>query len=635
MALLSLVAFLGTGLAVDAAATGAVLVALGLVGAILVPLRRRIRQRSWASAGASLDFANSVSELGALGLEMQTFGVRHRFAERIDELNHETTDTQRRVQTLTGSLAPIYLALAYAAVLAGVGVLMVVGSEDLAVIGAVILLMLRSLSYGQQLASAAGSIAANAPFLDRIHDTVQRYNASPAATGDIIPAAVTPLVARDVDFEYLAGRPALSGVSFRIDTGDVVGVIGPSGAGKSTLAQLLLGLLEPVRGSLQAGEVDLRDVDRDWWSRRIAFVAQDAVLFTGTVAENIRFFRDGISDAAVRRAATPGQRPRPTSRRFPTASTATSASAAASSRAGSDNGCPSPGRSPGTPSSSCSTSPPRLWTARARRSSATPWAACTGKVTVVIIAHRMSTLEICDRIMVIEGGRMTAFSSPSALREDSDFYQNAMAVAGISAGPESLGRAAPVRHRLPRTRRRRDLPRGNGARARRPGRRPPRAAPRGPARPGAAAGGSGSRGPSHATSGGGAARATSGRSCEVARRGLADPGPHHALRGGRRGTRRRPACSGSRLRPASSTTRTARRTTPRSNPAKLHAARTLDAATARFATSLPRHLGAPSPTPSPPGCGIARGTGRRSSRAAATPGRSPSGRQRPRTAPDG
>ena len=51
-------------------------------------------------------------------------------------------------------------------------VLTVVGSDDLAVIGAVILLMLRSLSYGQQLASAAGAIAANAPFLDRIHETV-------------------------------------------------------------------------------------------------------------------------------------------------------------------------------------------------------------------------------------------------------------------------------------------------------------------------------------------------------------------------------------------------------------------------------------------------------------------------------
>ena len=58
-----------------------------------------------------------------------------------------------------------------------------------------------------------------------------------------------------------------------------------------------------------------------------------------------------------------------------------------------------------------------------------------GQVTSVIIAHRMSTLDLCDRIMVIEGGRMTAFSSPSALREDSDFYQNAMAVAGISASP--------------------------------------------------------------------------------------------------------------------------------------------------------------------------------------------------------
>ena len=55
-----------------------------------------------------------------------------------------------------------------------------------------------------------------------------------------------------------------------------------------------------------------------------------------------------------------------------------------------------------------------------------------GRVTVVIIAHRMSTLDICDRIMVIEAGRMTAFDTPAALHRDSDFYQNAMAVAGIS-----------------------------------------------------------------------------------------------------------------------------------------------------------------------------------------------------------
>ena len=84
-----------------------------------------------------------------------------------------------------------------------------------------------------------------------------------------------------------------------------------------------------------------------------------------------------------------------------------------------------------------STSPPPRSTARARRLIRDTLGDLHGEVTVVIIAHRMSTLEICDRIMVIEGGRMTAFGSPSSLRHDSDFYQNAMAVAGISDGTET------------------------------------------------------------------------------------------------------------------------------------------------------------------------------------------------------
>ena len=143
-ALLSLVAFVVTGLVVDAASTAAVLVALALVGAVLRPLRQRIRHRAGASAQANLRFANAVSELGALGLEMQTFGVRGRFSDRIDELTEETTATQRRVQTANGALPLIYMSLAYAAVLVGVAVLALVGFDDLAVIGAVILLMASS-----------------------------------------------------------------------------------------------------------------------------------------------------------------------------------------------------------------------------------------------------------------------------------------------------------------------------------------------------------------------------------------------------------------------------------------------------------------------------------------------------------
>ena len=79
-------------------------------------------------------------------------------------------------------------------------------------------------------------------------------------------------------------------------------MIGPSGAGKSTLAQVLLGLRAPT-GSVTVGGTELSQVDRCWWTRRVSFVPQDPVLFTGTITENIRFFRDDIDDEDLRRAA--------------------------------------------------------------------------------------------------------------------------------------------------------------------------------------------------------------------------------------------------------------------------------------------------------------------------------------------
>jgi ABC-type multidrug transport system fused ATPase/permease subunit len=58
--------------------------------------------------------------------------------------------------------------------------------------------------------------------------------------------------------------------------------------------------------------------------------------------------------------------------------------------------------------------------------------ALRGKVMVVIIAHRMSTLDMCDRIMVVEGGHVVAFDTPEVLRRNSDFYRQALALSGIA-----------------------------------------------------------------------------------------------------------------------------------------------------------------------------------------------------------
>ncbi len=432
--LLSLLAFLATGLVVNALSTLAVLLALALVGGVLNPLRRWIRRRAGESARANLDFANAVSELGSLGLEMQTFGVVDRFADRIDHLTLRTTAAQRRVAVGTGSMPVIYISLAYAAVLAAISVLALIGYSNLAALGAIVLLMLRSLSYGQQLASASASLASSLPFLDRVGQTVERYEDSPAERGGTVPSAVAPLEARDLGYAYVPDRPALRDVSFTIELGEVIGVIGPSGAGKSTLAQLLLGLRSPSSGTLSVGGTDVRELDRAWWSRHVGFVAQDALLFTGTVADNIRFFRDGISDATLREAARQANILDDVER-LPQGFE-THLGERGSQLSGGQRQRLSIARAlAGGPELLVLDEPTSALDARSEALIRDAIARLKGTATVVIIAHRLSTLDMCDRIMVIEDGTMTGFDTPVLLHEDSSFYQGAMAAAGIIDRP--------------------------------------------------------------------------------------------------------------------------------------------------------------------------------------------------------
>lgn len=428
---LSLLAFLGTGLLVDPLSTLVLLVALGVIGGVLTPIRRGVRRRSHRYATAGLEFAQAVSELGSLGLEMRTFGTEHRFEEHIDKLADRATRTQRRAQEAEGALPHIYISLAYGGVLAGVAALTSAVSVDLAVVGAVMLLMLRSISYGQQLSTASANIAASLPFLEQVEETVGRYLRSQVASGAVRPSAVTPFEARDVTFAYNQQRTALEGVTFRLEPGEALGVIGPSGAGKSTLAQLLLGLRQPTSGQLTSGGVALPDIEGSWWSGHVAFVPQEAKLATGTVAENIRFFRDGITDAALREAARQANILRDIEalpQGFDT-------------HLGERGGQLSGGQRQrlsiaralvGRPGLLVLDEPTSALDGQSEALIRDALAMLRGQLSFVIIAHRMSTLDICDRIMVIEDGRMTALDTPTALRANNEFYRNALAVAGIA-----------------------------------------------------------------------------------------------------------------------------------------------------------------------------------------------------------
>lgn len=139
--------------------------------------------------------------------------------------------------------------------------------------------------------------------VDRPSDISFAASPTPAAqpTGMFMVEATDLLVThRTADGEEV---PALNGVSFTVSPGEVVGIAGPSGSGKSTLSKALLRLAHPRAGQLRVGGVDIADLARADIGRWVGYVGQDPYLFGGTVADNIAYGAPQATPAAVEQAA--------------------------------------------------------------------------------------------------------------------------------------------------------------------------------------------------------------------------------------------------------------------------------------------------------------------------------------------
>ena len=112
----------------------------------------------------------------------------------------------------------------------------------------------------------------------------------------------------DVTFRYPgAARPTLDHVSFTVPEGSVAGLVGPSGGGKSTAAALIPRFWDVESGSVRIGGVDVRDMDRRELMEQVAFVFQDTRLFKVSVLENIRMARPSATLEEIRSAAHAAQ----------------------------------------------------------------------------------------------------------------------------------------------------------------------------------------------------------------------------------------------------------------------------------------------------------------------------------------
>ena len=180
--------------------------------------------------------------------------------------------------------------------------LVVTGKIHAGLLFANMILGARALQPIDRLVASWDGLMNGARAFERLTTVFEGYQEPRPATA--LPRAKGLLTIEGVNFAPPgAGRFVLQALAFRVEPGEMLGVIGPSGAGKSTLARLLVGVWPPTHGAIRLDGADVHAWDRTDFGRNVGYLPQDTELFPGTVRDNIARFRDDITDEMVVAAA--------------------------------------------------------------------------------------------------------------------------------------------------------------------------------------------------------------------------------------------------------------------------------------------------------------------------------------------
>jgi ABC-type multidrug transport system fused ATPase/permease subunit len=292
------------------------------------------------------------------------------------------------------------------------------------------LVMLRSLSYGQAVQTSVATVIATLPYLDTYGAQLQEYRAAKVLDHGEPVDQIGALELVDVSFSYVPGQPVLHHISATIPPREIVGIIGPSGSGKSTLVQLLLDLRQPSEGRVLSDGRDVCTLSREQWARKVTFVPQQAHLIRGSIADNIRFLRVGVSDEDVERAARLAHL-HDDVKAFPESYQRDVGERGGHLSGGQQQRLCIARALVEQPDVLILDEPTSSLDVRSESLIRRTLDELRSRMTVIIIAHRLSTLDICDRIMVIQDGELKEFDTPANLEQSSDFYREALVLSGL------------------------------------------------------------------------------------------------------------------------------------------------------------------------------------------------------------
>lgn len=176
--------------------------------------------------------------------------------------------------------------------------LVIEGKINSGLLFANMILAARALQPIERLVGSWDPLMSGTRAFDRLMKVFEGYEPQKATTN--LPKAIGQISVEGVNFAPPgANRYVLQGINFRLEPGEMLGIIGPSGAGKSTLARLMVGIHAPSNGAVRLDGAEVYGWDRTNFGRNVGYLPQDTELFAGTIRDNIARFRTDVADTEV------------------------------------------------------------------------------------------------------------------------------------------------------------------------------------------------------------------------------------------------------------------------------------------------------------------------------------------------